>query len=45
MLDALLDWVAGYYTRDDQWSRQCHRRIFDSYRGSKIEITRTSPRR
>ena len=38
MLDALLDWVRGYYTRDDEWSLQAHRRIFDSHTGRKREI-------
>jgi hypothetical protein len=39
MLDNLLDWVAGYYTRDDQWSLAYHRRVFDAYSGTKAEIT------
>lgn len=39
MLQPLLDWVAGYYTRDDQWSYAYHRRVFDAFDGSKAEIT------
>jgi adenylate kinase family enzyme len=39
MLANLLDWVAGYYTRDDQWSLAYHRRVFDAYSGTKTEIT------
>jgi hypothetical protein len=39
MLDALLDWVAGYYTRDDQWSYIYHRRVFDGFAGKKTEVT------
>jgi adenylate kinase family enzyme len=39
MLSSLLEWVAGYYTRDDQWSLAYHRRVFDSYQGTKTEIT------
>lgn len=38
MLNNLLEWVADYYTRDDQWSLAYHRRIFDSYQGHKTEI-------
>jgi adenylate kinase family enzyme len=40
MLEPLLEWVAGYYTRDDQWSYVYHRRVFDSFAGDKTEITR-----
>jgi adenylate kinase family enzyme len=39
MLDRLLDWVAGYYTRDDQWSYTYHRRVFDAFAGKKTEVT------
>lgn len=35
----LLDWVAAYYTRDDDMSLKAHRRIFDAYAGPKREIT------
>lgn len=37
MLAKLQAWVAAYYTRDDQWSYSAHRRIFDSYTGTKTE--------
>src|SRR5262249_697786 len=39
MLAGLLAWVEGYYTRDDQWSLRCHRRIFDAHPGKKAELT------
>ena len=39
MLAQLLEWVAGYYTRDDQWSYVYHRRVFDSFAGKKTEVT------
>ncbi len=39
MLAGLLAWVEGYYTRDDQWSLSCHRRLFDTHPGKKIELT------
>ena len=37
MLENLQAWVAGYYGREDQWSYQAHRRIFDSFAGPKSE--------
>ena len=37
MLPNLQDWVTGYYDRQDQWSYDAHRRIFDSFNGSKSE--------
>jgi adenylate kinase family enzyme len=37
MLDNLQAWVAGYYDREDQWSYQFHRRIFDSFEGVRSE--------
>lgn len=40
MLAALQDWVSGYYSRNDAWSYAAHRRIFDAYRGPKVELTR-----
>lgn len=43
MLGPLLDWVAAYYTRDDQWSLAFHRRIFDEFTGPKTEITGAAP--
>lgn len=38
-LPALLDWVRGYYTRDDSWSCAYHRRLFDAFAGAKRELT------
>jgi hypothetical protein len=38
MLGNLIDWVAGYYTRSDQWSLAYHRQIFDSFNGTKSEV-------
>jgi adenylate kinase family enzyme len=37
MLAPLLDWVSGYYARDDDWSLQAHARLFEQYEDSKIE--------
>jgi adenylate kinase family enzyme len=39
MLDTLQAWVAGYYQRDDAWSYASHRRIFDRFTGTKLEMT------
>ena len=39
MLAVLRAWVEEYYTRDDQCSLICHRRVFDSYTGKKTELT------
>ncbi len=39
MLDNLQAWVAGYYTRNDDWSLAAHRRIFDAHAGDKRELT------
>ncbi len=39
MLASLQAWVAGYYQRQDQWSYHAHRRIFESFAGSKSEHT------
>jgi len=39
MLPALLDWVRGYYAREDDWSYARHRRIFDAFAGNKRELT------
>ena len=35
----LLDWVAGYYERDDTMSYARHRRLFDGFDGNKSEVT------
>lgn len=37
MLAPLQDWVRGYYERDDAWSYQAHRRLFEAFPGAKIE--------
>jgi len=34
----LLEWVAGYDTRDDAMSYARHRRIFDGFSGNKTEV-------
>ena len=38
MLSNLIEWVAGYYTRSDQWSLAYHRHIYDSYNGTRFEV-------
>jgi adenylate kinase family enzyme len=38
-LGFLLEWVAGYDTRDDTMSYACHRRLFDGFSGAKTEVT------
>lgn len=38
MLPFLRTWVAEYATRNDGWSYQAHRRVFDGFAGDKIEI-------
>ncbi len=38
-LGFLLDWVAGYYTRNDAMSYARHQRLFDGYSGNKTEVT------
>lgn len=35
----LLDWVRGYYHRDDELSLAAHRRIFEAFPGRKNELT------
>jgi adenylate kinase family enzyme len=35
----LLEWVGGYYERDDTMSYACHRRLFDGFVGNKTEVT------
>ncbi len=39
MLPFLQDWVGKYYERDDSCSYAWHRHLFDSFNGSKREIT------
>lgn len=36
-LKMLIEWVREYETRDDEFSLQAHRRLFDSFAGTKIE--------
>ncbi|TDQ47658.1 hypothetical protein EV696_10962 [Permianibacter aggregans] len=36
-LAMLLDWVAQYEQRDDEFSLQAHRRLFDQFHGLKVE--------
>lgn len=38
-LGFLLDWVSGYYERDDAMSYARHRRLFDGFTGNKTEVT------
>ena len=38
-LDFLLEWVGGYYEREDAMSYACHRRLFDGFDGNKTEVT------
>jgi len=37
-LEMLLSWVEQYSQRDDEFSLQAHRRIFDNYAGAKREF-------
>jgi len=37
----LLDWVRGYYSRTDDLSLQAHRRLFESFNGTKQEVGAT----
>lgn len=43
MLPNLQAWVAGYYERDDAWSYQAHRAIFQAHAGDKVEHTTLLP--
>jgi adenylate kinase family enzyme len=38
-LDMLLDWIAGYADRCDALSLRAHSELYDSFQGSKTEIT------
>lgn len=38
MLENLQAWVTGYYSRQDDWSYHSHRRIFDTFEGTKTEL-------
>ena len=37
-LPMLLDWIAGYASRDDALSYKAHRALYDSFPGKKTEI-------
>ena len=37
MYETLIDWVKGYYNRDDAWSYAYHRSMFDGFDGTKFE--------
>lgn len=39
-LAMLQAWVGDYEQRDDEYSLQCHRRIFDGYEGKKQEYSK-----
>lgn len=36
-LKMLIDWVREYEIREDEFSLQAHRRLFDSFAGTKVE--------
>ena len=38
-LEMLLNWVAEYEIREDEFSLKQHRRIYEGFKGRKIEIT------
>ncbi|MBK1876258.1 hypothetical protein [Pelagicoccus mobilis] len=38
-LSMLLDWVAEYETRDDEFSLQQHQMLFEAFDGTKFELT------
>jgi len=42
-LEFLLDWVARYEERDDEFSLAAHRRLYDGHPGAKRELT-SAPR-
>jgi hypothetical protein len=39
MLEQLIQWVREYETRDDEYGLRRHRKLFDEFKGSKIEYT------
>ncbi len=43
MLENLQAWVGDYYTREDAWSCAAHRRIFEQFRGAKLELGSVLP--
>lgn len=44
-LDMLLEWVADYQTRTDEFSLSAHRKIFNAYGGKKRELKSNSEMR
>lgn len=42
-LDMLLDWVAQYETRDDEFSRSAHERVYDAFSGRKAQYLENLP--
>ncbi len=42
MLPPLLEWIDGYFTRDDQWSRAAHEKLFAGFAGKKRRIVRAA---
>ena len=38
-LDMLLEWIGGYETRDDTFSRAAHKKLYDRYSGDKRRYT------
>jgi hypothetical protein len=38
-LDMLQQWVADYYTRDDEYSHAAHLRLFQAFDGDKQRVT------
>lgn len=37
-LNMLIEWIKGYETRDDSFSRSAHQRIFEQFSGSKRKV-------
>lgn len=42
MLDHLIEWVREYETRDDEYSLQRHRQLFDTFQGPKREFRKVA---
>ena len=38
-LPMILDWIAAYESRDDEFSLSAHRRLFEKFPGAKVELT------
>jgi len=41
-LKTLIEWVASYATRSDEYGLRRHRALFDAFPGNKCELTHTS---